>query len=149
MLSNGAALRLSVSRFYLPSGRSVNKTGIENSNQKKYYSKNKKLLHSGNFIYPDIYLNTSGEQSIETKDFSIKSAILLYKQKKGVIGKDPLKAVYNSILATRKRWSAVEKKKLMEDITMVWGTTLKDSKSVINYQILIQPEIQAAIKALR
>lgn len=149
MLSNGAALRLSVSRFYLPSGRSVNKTGIENSNQKKYYSKNKKLLHSGNFIYPDIYLNTSGEQSIETKDFSIKSAILLYKQKKGVIGKDPLKAVYNSILATRKRWSAVEKKKLMEDITMVWGTTLKDSKSVLNYQILIQPEIQAAIKALR
>jgi hypothetical protein len=26
---------------------------------------------------------------------------------------------------------------------------LKDSKSVLNYQILIQPEIQAAIKALR
>ena len=73
----------------------------------------------------------------------------MYKQKNGVNGKDPLKVIYNSILATRKRWSAIEKKKLMEDITMTWGTTLKDSKSVLNYQILIQPEIQAAIKALR
>lgn len=149
MLSNGAALRLSVSRFYLPSGRSVNKMGIENSNPKKYYSKNKRLLHAGNYIYPDTYLNTSGEPIFETKEDIIKSAILMYKQKNGVNGKDPLKVIYNSILATRKRWSAIEKKKLMEDITMTWGTTLKDSKSVLNYQILIQPEIQAAIKALR
>lgn len=145
MLSNGAALRLSVSRFYLPSGRSVDKNGKESPESFKYYNVNKKLLHAGKYIYPDIYASPlSGAASDEV----IKSAVVNYKIKHNNQGKDPVNSIYNSILSTRKKWSAAEKKELLAGIKFTWGTTLKDTKSVLQYQILIQPEIKAALKAL-
>lgn len=145
MLSDGSALRLSVARFYLPSGRTVGGSNLTQK-EKKYYSVGKRLLKSGNYIFPDI--NITESSPTEVPDKALLEYILDQKSNHKSSA-DPVQTIYKKKLSSKKKWTIPEKNALLTQIKKYWGSIQKDEKSIVEYQLLSQPEIQAALNSLK
>ncbi len=150
MLSNGSAIRLSVSRFYLASGRTVDRLGTAIEKNKIYHSIGKKVIHAGNYIYPNINVSETIDDEYDTLlSGKIKEAILNLKIKGTKSSKDPTKNLFDTILRTKRKWSAAEKAQVLKRIKTDWQLALKDEATWFEKNVLNDPYIVASRKILK
>ncbi|MBK8778455.1 MAG: hypothetical protein IPO25_14040 [Saprospiraceae bacterium] len=158
MLSNGGALRLSVARFYLPSGRNLDLSRSENMISKQYLTKNgRKIARSPNII-PDIIVALDTTLAIPGW-LSIKPTItaeifkLKLDQRSGTFNPKSTNEVENKIIrATGLNINKLNKTQqafLTEEITQAWYLAGKEYSKWLNQHLLKQPEIQSAISYLK
>lgn len=66
-LSNKAALRLTIARYYTPSGRSIQKPYVGNQDRESYDDEIKKRFDDGELFHPDSLKNMPDSLKFETK----------------------------------------------------------------------------------
>ena len=156
MLSNGGALRISVSRYSLPSGRSIDINGKSIDPTKMYKSKNGKLIRATKVIVPDILVeDTKPDQSAVNDEVSakIKSQCVILKDKykpddisKPSIGLE--RKIIQTLSLPWNRMTTVQKQAIQAEILQTWYLVNKRYDPWIRSVLLHQPEVITAMRVI-
>ncbi len=158
MLSNGGALRLSVARFILPSGRSVDLSGKNILPEKVYSSVKGRKIPASRFIIPDILIasDTTAEiqelsmlkERITSEIFQLKISGLqkAYNPKESPIIE---KIVWNALKLQSKNYSAYKSNIIKKHISRSWMLANEDFTRQHRSVLSDEPTIRAALKAIQ
>ncbi|MDZ4709916.1 MAG: S41 family peptidase [Saprospiraceae bacterium] len=157
MLSNGSALRLSVARYYLPSGRTIDFNGdYEPSFEELRAAQGIKMIVHKTII-PDIAvqadtsLNSNEWQAILDK---INEVVLLQKvdERKGRVSKNVIQDIQKKFVASlapaQLKFIGGEKERVRSLLIQSWAMANQDYKTAEKERLLKEKEIQAALRQI-
>lgn len=155
MLSNGAALRLSVARYYLPSGRTIDFNGqYEPSFEELRAAQGKKMIVHRT-ITPDVQVQKDTSMStpewMEISDW-VNEAVLIHKLdlRKGVVHKNQLQEILKKVNAglNSLQRKVVQGKpgRLTSLVQQSWALANLDYTTFEKEKLLMEKEIQVALR---
>lgn len=157
MLSNGAALRLSVARFYLPSGRTVDYSGVHLDKNKKFFKTDGTPLPYSASIIPDIKINKAANQEIDNQsqiENQLSKGILFLKATGKLnssidkLSQDQERKLIQSIPLNPRRLTASQKAVIKNSIAKELLLANKKFTLWEKNEIASLPEVKAATLAL-
>jgi carboxyl-terminal processing protease len=156
MLSNGGALRISVSRYGLPSGRTIDISGKSLDPAKVFKTKSGKLIRPTKVIVPDILIEENKpDLSILNEEVSSKikaqCVALKDKYKPDDITKPSLAIERKIIQALSIRWNRMntaQKQLIQAEILQSWYMVNKKYDPWLKSVLLHQPEMISAMRIM-
>ena len=158
MLSNGAALRLSVARYYLPSGRTIDFNGdYEPSFEELRAAQGKKMIVHKTVI-PDI--SVQADTSLQSNDWreileKINEVVLLQKvdERKGRVSKNVLQDIQKKVVASlspaQLKFIGGKKERVRSLILQSWAMANQDYITAEKERLLNEKEIQVALSQIK
>ena len=158
MLSNGAALRLSVARYYLPSGRTIDFNGdYEPSFEELRAAQGKKMIVHKTVI-PDI--SVQADTSLQSNDWreileKINEVVLLQKvdERKGRVSKNVLQDIQKKVVASlspaQLKIIGGKKERVRSLILQSWAMANQDYITAEKERLLNEKEIQVALSQIK
>jgi hypothetical protein len=157
MLSNGSALRLSVARYYLPSGRTIDFDGdYEPSFEELRAAQGKKMIVHKNII-PDVLVHA--DTSLKTAEWQlivdhINEVVLLQKiaQRNGKPARNVLQEmnakVMSGLTATQRRFIGGKESWIRSLLIQSWAQSNLDYNHAEKERLLNEKEVQLALKQI-
>ncbi len=157
MLSNGSALRLSVARYYLPSGRTIDLDGdYEPSFEELRAAQGKKMIVHKNIIPDILVLADTSLKSVEWQLImdKINEVALLQKiaHRKGISARNVLQEmntkVMSGLTAAQRRFISGKESWIRSLLIQSWAQSNLDYNHSEKERLLNEKEVQLALKQI-